>query len=140
MIIRMVFLLIVAFTTSIVSAQTHINYGIKGGMNYSTISSENFMNFEPKTDYALGLFYEHQLSSSFFIQPEILYTRKGAYRDFSYQGYDAYGNQLGDINVKSYWSINYIQIPVLTKYKFKKYVWNLFWRSYLLSSIIKNRK
>ncbi|TDD94444.1 porin family protein [Flavobacterium cellulosilyticum] len=84
-----------------------LRFGLKGGLNYAnqtgsdiTINSTNY-NTDAITSYHVGLVAEIKLLDKFGIQPELLYSTKGAtYKN----AVEEFKNELG-----------YISIPVLLK-------------------------
>lgn len=89
-----------------------LRFGIKGGLNYAnqtgsdiTINSSNY-NTDAITSYHIGLLAEIRLLDRFAIQPELLYSTKGAtYKN----AVEEFKNELG-----------YISIPVLLKFGLSK--------------------
>jgi hypothetical protein len=81
-------------------------FGIKGGINLATIggADKSLQGVDPtaKTGFTAGISYKIGLILGLSIQPEALYTQKGA----------LYENPLGKIT----FSMNYIDIPVLAKF------------------------
>lgn len=100
------FLLAVSLTATAQDSGSKI--GIKGGLNYSTVTQGKFEEGpDPRTGFHLGLVGEIPLAKIFAIQPEILYSR---------QGFE-YDNLLGD---RMQYKLDYINVPVLAKvYLFK---------------------
>lgn len=117
--IRNIVIIILLLVSSYLIAQEEIRYGLKGGLNISTINSsvDNVTDFEPIKEFSFGAFMVYKMSQKFYLQPEILYTIKGATSEISIMGYDASGNQLGYVNLESELNLSYIQIPVIAKYK-----------------------
>lgn len=54
-----------------------IKFGVKGGLNFSTVSGDNTENIDDVTSYNIGVVSEIPLSEKFSFQPEILYSRQG---------------------------------------------------------------
>lgn len=78
--------------------------GIKGGVNFSTITADDFEDGkDPRTSFNIGLLAELPLSDRFSIQPEVLYSS---------QGFDIRQNDDGD---DLEYQLDYIQVPVLAK-------------------------
>ena len=80
-----------------VNAQ-EIKFGVKGGLNFSTVSGKNTEKIDYVTSYNIGVVSEIPLSEKFSFQPEVMYSR---------QGYS-----LGDNIV----ALNYLNIPLMGKY------------------------
>lgn len=53
------------------------SFGVKGGLNYSSLNFSFTAWDKPKTGYHLGAFVNLPLSDRFSIQPELLYSTKG---------------------------------------------------------------
>ncbi len=99
----------VALTTLLASsgyAQTPVTYGVKGGLNMSTVSIDPDEGENPKSKMGgvVGGFVEMGVNGGLSVQPEFLFTMMGT--KFSEDGVEAKAN------------INYVQIPILVKKKF----------------------
>ena len=98
------FLVLVVFTFT--SCGCHY-YGLKSGMNISTINGDNTSNFQPRLGLTAGGFAELCMGDYASIQPETQYSQQGAkYTDRN--GYD------GTIK------LDYINIPLMVKFKASK--------------------
>ncbi|MBE8726608.1 porin family protein [Flavobacterium hungaricum] len=75
-----------------------IKFGVKGGLNFATVSGDNTENIDYVTSYNFGVLSEIPLSEKFSFQPEIMYSR---------QGYS-----FGDDVV----ALNYLNVPLVGKY------------------------
>ena len=84
------------------------SFGIKGGLNYSTVTKGDFNEgADPRTSYYLGFYGEVPLIRKVLsLQPEILYSRQGFETNYS----DLLGN-----NYKQEYRIDYINLPILAK-------------------------
>jgi opacity protein-like surface antigen len=78
-------------------------FGIKGGLNLSTIVGGDVDNTKTLVGFHVGGFAEIHVVEKFFIQPELLYSAQGAKFDGPF-GTD------GDVK------LDYLNIPVLGKY------------------------
>lgn len=94
---KLIFIGILFFSFSAVQAQ-EMGFGIKGGLNFATLTGDDIDEADSRTGFHLGLIAEFGLSESFAIQPEILYSAQGA-KD-------------GDMT----WKLDYLTIPVMAKY------------------------
>ncbi len=94
------------FTLPNLSAQEFVEFGVKGGVNFSSFSGDGFGAFDDpngRTSFHLGLLAEIPVSERFSVQPEVLYSS---------QGYDILNrNDANDIE----YQLDYINIPVLAK-------------------------
>ena len=91
----------------LVSAQS--GFGIKGGMNFNTMSDMKptdggLINVKARTGYHFGVMYKAKLPLGFALQPELLYINKNSRMEF------------GEHNSKDYLSqdarLHYFQLPV----------------------------
>ncbi|NHN25213.1 PorT family protein [Flavobacterium jejuense] len=83
-------------------------FGIKGGLNYSTITKGDFNEgADPRTSYYIGFYGEVPLIRKVLsLQPEIIYSRQGFETNYT--------NLLGN-NYKQEYRIDYINLPILAK-------------------------
>ena len=79
-------------------------FGIKAGLNLGNLYGEDADNFENKFGPLFGVSIKYEFDNDWTIQPELLYTSKGGKFD--------------DGDYEMTWSFAYIEIPVLSKYKF----------------------
>jgi hypothetical protein len=98
-------LAILAGFASAANAQTGIKYGVKGGFNGSTFSGTDSKGSEYKAGFAAGVFANFGINDQFSIQPEVLFSQKGASVD-DFQGVS--GNTF-----KS--TLSYIDVPILAR-------------------------
>lgn len=82
-----------------------LRFGVKAGANFSDFTGADAKNISTsvKVGFHFGALVELKLFENFSIQPEIMYSTKGAKLD------DIEGIQLDDID------LNYITVPVLAK-------------------------
>ena len=78
------------------------NFGVKGGLNISSLSGEDVEDFDAKTGFHFGVVAEFMLSEAFAVQPELLFSTRGA--SVSEDGDDYSLN------------LNYITLPLLAKF------------------------
>lgn len=76
-----------------------ISFGVKGGVNYVTISGDDAGDAESKLAFGGGVVAALDVMDMLVIQPEVLYSMKGA-----------------DYEPDGCVSLTYIEIPVLLKY------------------------
>lgn len=93
-------------TFTIVNAQKGIDFGVKGGINFSNMTSDHFAENVSKTGFHIGLVAEIPFGNKFSVQPEILYSS---------QGTKAKLITLGGGPISSEYNLDYIQIPILAK-------------------------
>lgn len=92
-----------------VHAQTSSSYeshfGIKGGVNFSNVISDNIDDKNVLTSFNAGIYGNFQIGDILSIQPEILYSRKGG--ELTYDNAFASG--------ATQFKLNYIEVPLLFK-------------------------
>ena len=98
-------LAILAGFAGVANAQTGVKYGVKGGFNGSTFSGTDSKGSEYKAGFAAGVFANFGINDQFSIQPEVLFSQKGASVD-DFQGVS--GNTF-----KS--TLSYIDVPILAR-------------------------
>jgi hypothetical protein len=100
---------LVAFTFS--NAQSNDNttsgasFGFKGGVNFSNLYTEDVDDNNVLTSFNAGIFVTMPITEFLAIQPEVLYSRKGAEL--------VYDNAFATGTAK--FKLNYIEVPVLLK-------------------------
>ncbi|MDT0650605.1 porin family protein [Autumnicola edwardsiae] len=100
------------FATTAVSAQEFVQFGIKGGVNFSSFTGDGIQGLEDpdsRTGFNLGLLAEIPLADKFSIQPEVLYSAQGF--DLS----DDEQDNVFDIDDNVEYQLDYISVPVLAK-------------------------
>lgn len=104
--------------------------GIKGGVNLSNLYVNDVKDENMKVGYNFGLYAKIPVVKGFSIQPELLYTSKGAKL--------SYDNAFGTGEYR--FNLNYIELPVLAVFNVTPNL-NLHaggYASYLTSANIKN--
>ncbi|WP_373057584.1 porin family protein [Zunongwangia sp. H14] len=95
------------------NAQEFVQFGIKGGLNFSTFTGDGIQGFEDpdmRTGFNVGLLAEIPLiEDKFSIQPEVLYSAHGF--DIS----DDQQDNIFDIDDNVEYQLDYISVPVLAK-------------------------
>ncbi len=86
-------------------AQTGIKYGVKGGYNLATFSGNDSHGVEYKSGFTAGLYANFGIADNISIQPEVLFSQKGASID-NFQG-------LPTTRFKT--TLEYIDVPVLAR-------------------------
>jgi hypothetical protein len=85
------------------SAQ-HVNIGIKGGLNLSTIHQDNNAEISSRAGYHLGLLSHIHLANQFAMQPELVFSSQGAKYNLS--------------GATAIHKLNYVNVPVMFQYMF----------------------
>ncbi|HEY5132377.1 MAG TPA: porin family protein [Candidatus Krumholzibacteriaceae bacterium] len=78
-------------------------FGVKGGLNLANLTGSDVNNASIKTGIDVGAFLTYDISDIFAVEPELLFSMKGAKSDSA--------------SVTGSWKINYIEIPILLKAK-----------------------
>lgn len=90
-------------------------FGIKGGMNVSSISDDaSLSDQKSKIGFNAGLFMNAPLSANFSIQPEIIYTQYGAKGNFTAPVITSGG--IVNQEFSSATHLDYIAVPVMFQY------------------------
>ena len=97
-------LVFLVFTTGVFfTASAQIQFGVKAGANFATLTGTGSNGATTKVDFHGGGFAQIPLVNSFFLKPELVYSRQGAKATSDGVVYNI--NQ------------NYLNIPVLAKYQ-----------------------
>ncbi len=83
-----------------------IKFGVKSGLNLSTMVGDDVSDVDSKIDFYVGTFVNIPITQSFSFQPEVIYSREGSKSD--YDGTDV------DLNA------DYLNMPLLFKFSAKK--------------------
>ncbi len=104
--------LIFAFGITTSNFAQEFNYGIKGGINFSTLRGQEHSRIDRsfKNGIHAGIFIEFPIAKRMAIQPELLFSSKGVNEEWN-----AIDNGV-NILFKTNLSLNYISLPVLYKY------------------------
>jgi hypothetical protein len=89
-----------------------MNYGIKLGINFSSMTGDGLGKMSARPGFAFGVFLERFLLPNLSIQPEILYSVKGAKETWTDE---FFGETYTDVYTMT---ISYIEIPVPVKLHF----------------------
>jgi len=82
-------------------------FGVKGGVNFSTVTGENFDSPDYRTNFHIGALVELPIASMFSLQAEALYSGQGFKSDIN-------GGIIGGDGKVEY-QVDYINVPVLAK-------------------------
>lgn len=103
--ILLISLTILTLTTTVMS-QEKIQFGIKGGANFTNMTSDILIEKEYKIGFHIGVLSEIPFGDKFSLQPEILYSTNGS------KGKEI---MLGGSPITTEYKLDYIQIPILAK-------------------------
>lgn len=87
------------------TTSTGAEFGVKGGVNFSNLYTEDVDDNNVLTSFNAGFYAKLPITESVAIQPEFLYSRKGAEL--------VYDNAFAQGTAK--FKLNYIEVPVLLK-------------------------
>ena len=79
-------------------------FGAKAGVNFASLNGDE--DFDGRTSFFVGGVVEFEISESFSLQPELLYSSQGAKSSFSEEGFD----------FESTIKLDYLNIPLMAKY------------------------
>lgn len=107
----LLYVCICLFSFGGVQAQEFFNFGVKGGVNFATLTGDDAdeLDVKMKTGFHLGVLAEIMISDKFGIQPEVLYSSQGAKSDMEF--FEEIGGDV-DVDLK----LDYIAVPVMLKY------------------------
>ncbi len=86
------------------SAQKHVNLGVKAGFNLYTIQNNNGVKYDLNPGFHAGLLGHIHVSKNFAVQPEVFYSAQGA-------RYTA-------ASVTTKLNLGYVNVPLLFQYMF----------------------
>lgn len=92
------------FLFNVCATAQHANIGIKAGLNFSNIKTDNDIEYDNAIGYHVGLLAHIHLANKFAMQPELVYSTQGA--DYELSGQD------GEIN------LDYLNVPIMFQYMF----------------------
>ena len=104
---------VLVFTLSSVNSQD-ITFGAKAGINIANLDVTD-ANIDSRTSLHLGVTAEFEISDTFSIQPELLYSAQGATSSDTDDGFNVVGNPVR-YDSENKWKLNYIQIPIMAKF------------------------
>lgn len=107
------FLFVITLVLSSIYTQAQSSFGIKGGINFATVtisggSGAGSFTPESKTGFNVGLISEIPLATNFYLQPGLLFTTKG----FSTEGVTLSTNNI-EIPINALCKLNLGSVKVL---------------------------
>ncbi len=84
------------------NAQEYWNFGVKGGVNFTNMTSDGFEDNKSRTGFHLGVLAEIPVSDRFSVQPEVLYSTQGTEDERP--------------NFTNEYKLDYIQVPLIAKF------------------------
>lgn len=107
----LLFLAILGLTKPVTSqAQSTARFGIKGGLNASTLFIDNVDNRRERIGFHAGVFAQAPITTFLAIQPELLYTTKGASAEYN----------IPLVSGRNTFQLNYAELPILLTFKLGK--------------------
>lgn len=97
-------LALLAGITGAANAQSGVKYGVKGGYNLATFSGSNSGGSKYKSGFSAGGFLNFGVADIVSIQPEVLYSQKGA-------SIDNYPNNSNTFKT----TLGYIDVPIMVR-------------------------
>ncbi len=85
-----------------------VSFGVKGGVNFATITGDDFDSPDSRTSFHVGALAEFPVAEIFSVQVEALYSGQGFESDIDG---DLFG---GDGKIE--YQLDYINVPVLAKF------------------------
>ncbi|HLR25723.1 MAG TPA: porin family protein [Fodinibius sp.] len=85
-----------------------LHWGLKGGVNIATMYGDEVHDADVRAGFTGGLFLNYRFTPNWSIQPEVLFSMKGADLDQGLTGEDGGAD----------YEIGYLEIPILAKYTF----------------------
>ncbi|MGY0392281.1 porin family protein [Bizionia sp. KMM 8389] len=100
------------FTATSIQAQSDsktVMFGAKGGVNFTTITSDDVKDPKSRTSFNVGVLAEIPITERLSIQPEVMYSGQG----FDVEEIDQ--DNVFDTDENIEYQLDYIQVPVLVK-------------------------
>lgn len=128
--ITIALLLLFGFSQVSNAQESNLKFGVKGGVNFSNLTTNNTQDNKMLTGVNVGLFAKLPVTGSIAIQPEIYFTTKGSKLTYN----NVFVDGTADFD------LNYLEIPVLLVLNLTEN-FNVHagpYASYLVSSKVKN--
>jgi long-subunit fatty acid transport protein len=120
---KIISILALVFLTIVSSAQSliPIKYGIKAGLNLSSLNISSIEGVNPtdnssQTGIAAGFIVQIPLSDEWFINPEVLYSQKGAKFNYAFT-HDYEINQRDEYKTTNQVTLSYVELNPTISYK-----------------------
>ena len=94
----------------ITSSSQNIDFGVKAGVNFATITGDYTDDVKGRTAFHIGAVAEVEINEIFSIQPELLYSAQGFKTEYKDSGSD--WSEKDEVTVK----LDYINVPIIAKY------------------------
>ena len=120
---KIISILALIFLTIVSSAQSliPIKYGIKTGLNFSSLNISSIEGVKPtdnssQAGIAAGFIVHIPLSDEWFINPEVLYSQKGASFNYAFT-HDYELNQRDEYKTTNQLTLSYVELNPTISYK-----------------------
>jgi len=92
-------------------------FGIKGGLNYSTIVGDLTEGINPRLSGHAGVFVRLEFSDKFSIQPELLYSSQGFRFNTDLAFIQTANPQINEPDFTTAVQFNYLSVPVIAQFE-----------------------
>lgn len=97
-------------------ALSQLTYGIKGGVNLSSIAGNSIENTDLRMGFHIGLLGRLELTNRFALQPEMQYSQRGFKRDVE-NIFPDFDPVIRPSTVELSSRFDYVDIPLIAQYK-----------------------
>ncbi|WP_294298634.1 porin family protein [uncultured Chryseobacterium sp.] len=104
-----------AQTTTGMSSSSPVKFGVKAGINISSISKDGYDDAKSKVGFAGGVFANIPVSEMFSVQPEVMYSQMGSKVSSSSSG-TVLGNNVTSTSSATL-NLDYVTIPVMLQFR-----------------------
>jgi hypothetical protein len=111
---------LVLFFLIVISAQAQeARFGLKGGLNFSTIAGDLTNGINPRFSGQAGIFVNFEFSDKFNIQPEFFYSSQGFRFNTDLDFIQTANNPvLNEPDFKTAVQFNFLSIPLMAQFEF----------------------
>lgn len=102
-------------TSSSNMSASPVQFGIKAGINVSSISKDGYEDAKSKVGFAGGVFANIPLSEMFSVQPEVMYSQMGSKVTSSYSG-TVLGNNFTSKSSATL-NLDYVTVPLMLQFR-----------------------
>ena len=110
----LIIIAVVLFGFTNVNAQEEMQFGVKGGVNISTITGDDVDSFDSRTCMHFGVVMELPISDKFSFQPELLYSCQGS--DWSEDEFIESVVKSTNATYEGTYKVDYLNIPLMAKF------------------------
>lgn len=93
-----------------------INFGVKGGLNYSSIVGDLTEGIKFRFSGHTGVFVESEFSDKFSLQTELLYSSQGFQFSSDLRALENNGATFDENDFRTNVQLNYLTVPILGKF------------------------